>query len=259
MPQAMTRKVTGVLDAALVKPRTESIPTAIIDRFKALEDLSGTVSDVLDQLGIRGVVGASILCPTIPTARIVGTAVTVRNVPQDLVSTQSLGTNENRMTEVEGINMADPGDVLVIQGLRDISNMGGIMASLAQRQKMEGAVVDGGVRDVGQSRRIGFPIWSRDISPITGKWRCVTVEVNGAVSIAGIAVRPGDLVIADETGTCFVPRKLVEQVLPLAEAITVKERNVMREMEEQPASTCRRWPQNCFCAMRCGRRWLSRS
>ena len=230
MQQATTRKVTGVLDAALVKPRAESIPTAIIDRFKALEDLSGTVSDVLDQLGIRGVVGASILCPTIPTARIVGTAVTVRNVPQDLVSTQSLGANENRMTEVEGINMADPGDVLVIQGLRDISNMGGIMASLAQRQKMEGAVVDGGVRDVGQSRRIGFPIWSRDISPITGKWRCVTVEVNGAVSIAGIAVRPGDLVIADETGTCFVPRKLVEQVLPLAEAITLKERNVMREM-----------------------------
>ena len=62
-------------------------------------------------------------------------------------------------------------------------------------------MVDGGVRDVGQSRSIGFPIWSRDISPITGKWRCVTVEVNGPVSIAGLAVRPGDLVIADERRT----------------------------------------------------------
>jgi regulator of RNase E activity RraA len=135
------------------------------------------------------------------------------------------------MTEIEGINQGEPGDVLVIQGLRHISNMGGIMASLAKRQGLVGAVVDGGVRDVGQSRRIGFPVWSRDISPITGKWRCVTVEVNGPVSIAGIAVRPGDLVIADETGTCFVPQELITKVLPLAEDVTLKEREIMRELD----------------------------
>ena len=139
--------------------------------------------------------------------RIVGPAVTVRNVPQELDPLQSVTGNDNRMTEIEGINAGDPGDVLVIQGLRDTSNMGGIMASLAKRQGLAGAVVDGGVRDVGQSRRIGFPVWSRDVSPITGKWRCVTVEVNGTVNVAGIAVRPGDLVIADETGTCFVPQQ----------------------------------------------------
>ncbi len=87
---------------------------------------------------------------------------------------------------------------------------------------------------------MGFPIWSRDISPITGKWRCVTVEVNGTVAIAGIPVRPGDLVIADETGTCFVPQRLIETVLPLAEAITMKEREVMREIDGGiPIPPCR--------------------
>lgn len=231
MSSTSARKPTGVLPPEWIRPPVPRVPRATIERFLALEDLSGTVSDVLDKLGYRGVVGASILIPTISTARIVGTAVTVRNVPQDLDPVTSQGTNENRMTEVEGINQADAGDVLVIQGVRNVSNMGGIMASLSKRQGLAGAVVDGGVRDVGQSRSIGFPIWSRDISPITGKWRCVTVEVNGPVSIAGLAVRPGDLVIADETGTCFVPHRLVDEVLPLAEAITHKERAVMRELD----------------------------
>ena len=224
------RQPSGVLPAEWIRAPAPRVRREVIERFLALEDLSGTVSDVLDGLGYRGVVGASILLPTLTDARIVGPAVTVRNVPQDLDPVDSLRTAENRMTEIEGINQAEPGDVLVIQGVRDVSNMGGIMASLAHRQGLVGAVVDGGVRDVGQSRRIGFPVWSRDISPITGKWRCVTVEVNGPVAIAGLAVRPGDLVIADETGTCFVPHRLIDQVLPLAETITHKEREVMREL-----------------------------
>ncbi|MCL4760828.1 MAG: RraA family protein [Burkholderiales bacterium] len=231
MQASSPRKATGVLPAEWIRPPAPRVPRATVERFLALEDLSGTVSDVLDGLGYRNVVGASILLPTIATARIVGPAVTVRNVPQDLDAVQSHHTGDNRMTEIEGINQADAGDVLVIQGVRDVSNMGGIMASLAHRQGLAGAVVDGGVRDVGQSRRIGFPVWSRDVSPITGKWRCVTVEVNGPVAIAGVPVRPGDLVIADETGTCFVPHALIDKVLPLAESITHKERALMREID----------------------------
>ncbi len=230
MQQGNQRPTCGLHPAGVVKPRGPSVDRAIIERFLALEDLSGTISDVLDKLGVRGVVGASILIPTLPQQRIVGPAVTVRNVPQDLDPLQSVSGNDNRMTEVEGIQAADAGDVLVIEGVRDTSNMGGIMATLCQRQQLAGAVVDGGVRDVGQSRRIGFPIWSRDISPITGKWRCVTVEVNGAVSIAGLAVRPGDLVVADETGTCFVPHHLIEKVLPMAEDITHKERKILQDI-----------------------------
>jgi regulator of RNase E activity RraA len=226
------RKPTGVLPAESIRPPAPRVSGAVIERFLALEDLSGTVSDVLDSLGYRAVVGASILRPTLPEKRIVGCAITVRNVAQDLDPLQSQSTGANRMTEIEGINQCDPGDVLVVQGVRDVSNMGGIMATLAHRQKIAGAIVDGGVRDVGQSRRIGFPIWSRDISPITGKWRCVTVEINGPVAIAGVPVRPGDLVIADETGTCFVPHALIDEVLPIAEAITLTERALLRQLGE---------------------------
>jgi len=207
------------------------IQQVVIDRFLALEDLSGTISDVLDKLGISGTVGSSILVPTLPASRIVGTAVTVRNIPQEVSSFQSATAGKNRMAEVEGIYQADPGDVLVIQGLEDVSNMGGIMATLAKRQKIAGAVVDGGIRDVGQSRRIDFPVWSRDMSPITGKWRCNTVEINGQVNIAGVSVRAGDLVIADETGTCFVPQAMVMRVLEMAEKITEIEAQIIKEID----------------------------
>jgi len=231
MQTPSARKPTGVLPRDLIRPSGPRAPRETIARFLALEDLAGTVSDVLDKLAIRGAVGASILQPTLAGARIVGPAVTVRNVPQALDPYKSASMKAQLMTEIEGVNQGDPGDVMVIQGLRDISNMGGIIASLAHRQGLAGAVVDGGVRDVGQSRRIGFPVWSRDISPVTGKWRCETVEVNGTVHVAGIGVRPGDLVIADETGTCFVPHHLISQVLELAEEVTRSEREFMRQLE----------------------------
>jgi regulator of RNase E activity RraA len=147
----------------------------------------------------------------------------VRNTPQPADPYAAVNGNDNMMCEVEGIHQADPGDVLVIQGLEDISNMGGIMATCCTRQKLAGAVVDGGIRDVGHSRKLGFPIWSKDISPITGKWRCVTQEINGTVEVFGLSVTPGDLVVADETGICFVPQDIILEVLELCEAADAKE------------------------------------
>ena len=203
----------------------------IVERLKRLEDLTGTIADIFDQLGLRGAIGASRLRPTIGDARIVGTAVTVRNVAARQDPHISATTNNFLMAEVEGIHQAGPGDVLVIEGVPDISNMGGIVASLAAKQGMAGAVVDGGVRDIAHSRRIGFPIWSKDISPITGKWRCITEEVNCAVNIGDVTVYPGDLVVADETGVCFVPRDKVEEVVAKAELLTQKEEDILKRID----------------------------
>jgi regulator of RNase E activity RraA len=217
------RGAAGRIADEKIGPEPKRATQEVIERFKSLADLAGTVSDALDELGIVGCVGASELRPTIPDRRIVGCAITVRNAPQRRDPHINVTENHNLMTEVEGINQADPGDVLVIEGLRHISNMGGIMATTAKRQGLAGAVVDGGVRDVGHSRSLGFPIWSRDISPVTGKWRIVTEEINVPVTIAGIKVHPGDLVVADETGVCFVPQDLIAEVLKRCEAADKKE------------------------------------
>ena len=100
--------------------------------------------------------------------------------------------------------------MLVVQGLPNVSSLGGPPASVGKRQGEIGAVVDGGVRDVDHSRAIGYPIWSGSVTPITGKWRVETAGVNVAVKIAGITVNPGDIVLADECGVSL-SRKAVPQ------------------------------------------------
>jgi 4-hydroxy-4-methyl-2-oxoglutarate aldolase len=194
------------------------LDASILAGFRALGDLTGTVSDALDECGIAGVVPASVLKPTDASARIVGQAVTVLNRK----SAQRRKTSG--LADIEAHNLAQPGDVLVVQGVAGISSMGGVMASVGKRQGEIGAVVDGAVRDVDHSRSIGYPIWSTGVSPITGKWRIETIAVNAPVRIAGIDVGPGDLVIADECGVCFVPFSIAAQVLAVAQRLAASEK-----------------------------------
>jgi regulator of RNase E activity RraA len=195
---------------------TPKPPNGIIEGFQALGDATGIVSDVMDELGITGVVGASVLKPTIPGACIVGTALTVRNIVQREHVYETARRHVNKMAEFEAHNLARPGDVVVIDGVAGISNMGGISAQTGKRQGERGGIVFGGVRDIAHSRRIGYPVWATEITPVTGKWRIETIEVNGEIEVAGIRVAPGDIVLADDTGVCFIPRARAAEVLEIA-------------------------------------------
>ena len=81
------------------------------------------------------------------------------------------------------------------------------------------------MRDVDHSRGSGYAIWSRSVSPITGKWRVKTVAVNKPVTICGVTVNPGDLVLADETGVCFIPRVRAADVLARVREIAENEKD----------------------------------
>lgn len=213
----------GFLPDQRIGAQPKTIDPSIIERFGRLSDLTGTISDILDGKGIDGAIAASRLRPTIANARIIGRAITVRNVPHRSSIHRAATEGDNRMAEIEAMHQASPGDVLVIQGVPEVSNLGGVMSTIAKHNGIVGAIVDGGIRDVGQSRGIGFPVWSKNISPMTGKWRCMTEEINKTVHVGAVSVRPGDLVVADETGICFVPQDLVEEVLGMCEAAQEKE------------------------------------
>jgi 4-hydroxy-4-methyl-2-oxoglutarate aldolase len=213
------KRLTGRIAAENIRllavPRP---PAGAVERFMALGDPTGIVSDTMDELGIpAGVIGASVLKPTIPGSTIVGPALTVRNILARIDPLEGARDHVNRMAEFEAHNLAQPGDVLVIQGVADVSNMGGISAQTGKRQGEVGAIVEGGVRDIAHSRAVGYPVWASDITPVTGKWRLETVEINGAIEIGRVRVAAGDLVIADDTGVCFIPRDLVLEVLEAAE------------------------------------------
>lgn len=198
----------------------------IIEGFLALEDLTGTTSDSLDECGIGGAVPATTLRPTDPAARIVGRALTVlnRKSPER--------RKVSGLADIEAHNLAQPGDVLVVEGVAGISSMGGVSASIGKRQGEIAAIVDGAVRDIDHSRRIGYPIWSAGVSPITGKWRIETMAVNQPVHIAGVEVEPGDLVLADECGVCFIPLARAAEVLGVAQRLAASEARRLEKLGE---------------------------
>ena len=214
MTVRLTGKIAAERIAALDFPRPSQ---DIIDAFKTIGCDTSMVSDVMDKLGLVGAIGASDLVPTIHGQPIVGPAITVKHEPLrgDGNPNQRAAAGFNGMAEMEAHNLAQPGDVVVIQGVAGLSNMGGVSSTIAQRQGIVGAIVDGGIRDLNLSREIGFPKWATEVSPITGKWRIQTTEINGPVNICGLRVNPGDLIVADDTGVCVIP---IEHAAAVAES-----------------------------------------
>jgi 4-hydroxy-4-methyl-2-oxoglutarate aldolase len=211
------KKLTGRVPADCI--RRLDIPRlgpALLDQLRALEDLTGTLSDAMDDLGLFAALPASALRPAMPGQRVVGQAVTVRNTERSDTVTVAAAGKAGRMGEHEAYNLAEPGDVVVIEGVHGVSNMGGQSATLAHRSGCAGAVIDGSHRDPQASAACGFPIWSRGLTPITGKWRLQTVEINGRVRIGGVMVDAGDVVAADDAGIVFLPFARVAEILARA-------------------------------------------
>ena len=210
--------------------RFARVANEILDEFLTFDDLTTTVSDALDALGIRGVVAGSHLPGLISGSRIAGTATTVRSIPERKTTTQGYNDKDIiKMSTRESYYLGEPRDVLVCDfgGNLDVSNMGGQSATVAKSRNFSGAIVNGAVRDVSTIRKLGFPVWAKGITPMTGKFRMEAVEMNGPVTVHDVAVYPGDLVLADESGVCFVPPEHVGYVLEQLRSVA-KEEEVMR-------------------------------
>ena len=124
------KKLTGKIARERIRlMETPRPPEGIIEGYRALGDASGIISDVMDELGVTGVVGAAALKPTIAGACIVGPALTVRNIVQREHVYETARQHVNKMAEFEAHNLARPGDVVVIDGVAGTSNMGGISAN----------------------------------------------------------------------------------------------------------------------------------
>ena len=153
--------------------------------------------------------------PVEPGARMVGPAVTVKEVSGDVGtytdSDFSIGTV---------IESTEPGDILVFDNAgKEISTWGGLATTAATERGVAGAVIDGGCRDADQTIEIGFPIFSRHITPTPARTRIKILEVNGVVYCGETRVCPGDIIVADRTGVVVVPRQKAAEILKRAEAL----------------------------------------
>ncbi len=198
--------------AAVDIDRPDPAPLAELAK---VADLSSAVSDALDQLGVGGGVGASTLAPVAAGQRVIGPAITIRYVSEEAGQGALAARGERaRLADRDLYNVGCSGDVAVFDcgGFTGASVMGGLSAAWARRVQIAGCVVDGAVRDVGSIREEGVQVWSRGVTPVSGKHRVQAIEINGTVTLAGLVVRPGDVVAADDTGVCVFPAEQLEAV-----------------------------------------------
>ena len=133
------------------------------------------------------------------------------------------------------LDEAAPGSVLVyvLEDGLEIAGMGNLMATTAKVRGLAGAVIDGAARDVGEVTEIGFPIFSRAISPATSVGRYVSVAKQIPVKCAGILVSPGDYIVGDLDGVMVVPKSAIDKVIALLKQYDDKESKMIPIIKQE--------------------------
>jgi len=158
-------------------------------------------SILADVAGRRGTLDGRIQ-PLSPSMRLAGPAFTIE-----------VRAGDNLMIHA-AINMAQPGDILVIDGKADrtCALMGSIMINACKKVRLGGVVIDGAVRDTEELRELGFPVYAVCANP-NGPTKFVPGRINWPISCGGIAVRPGDLLVGDADGVVVVEREKAPSLL----------------------------------------------
>jgi 4-hydroxy-4-methyl-2-oxoglutarate aldolase len=204
-------------------------PTEIINILKNKVNSTGNIADAVEEAtGQRGFMTHD-MKPIFKT-KIVGPAATALLRP---VLRTDKRTYRNYALEI--LDESEAGSVLiyVLEDGLEIAGMGNLMATTAKVRGLAGAVIDGAARDVEEVTEIGFPIFSRAISPATSVGRYVSVAKQIPVKCAGIMVKPGDYIVGDLDGVVVVPQEAAEKVVEFLKLYDDKESKMIPIIKEE--------------------------
>jgi 3-hexulose-6-phosphate synthase/6-phospho-3-hexuloisomerase len=173
------------------------------------------ISDAMKRFGaMRG------LLPLVKGVRVAGRAFTVK----------TLGGDWGKV--VKAVDLAGRGDMIVVdaQGV-EIAVWGELATLSAMKRGIKGVVIDGAARDVDDIRRLRFPVWARHITPNAGEPHGHG-ELKAEVNCCGVAVRPGDIIVADEIGAVVIPQEKAHDILQKAKEVAKKEERYKEEIKK---------------------------
>jgi RraA family protein len=181
-----------------IRTRFERTSKELVEAARALP-----AAILADVYGRRGTLHGRI-APLSPTMQVAGPAITVEVRPGD-----------NLMIHA-ALAIAQPGDVIIVDGKGDqtCALIGEIMTTQAQQAGLAGMVLDAAVRDVEALRANGFPVFSAGANP-AGPTKFVPGRLNWPISVAGVTVNPGDLIVGDADGVVVIERSRVAEMIEL--------------------------------------------
>ena len=222
---AGTIGIAGWADTPMTAADYTAHPQEMVDAYRHVE--AASVSDAMEQLLHEKRYMSHRMQAIFPT-KFAGTAVTVL-----------LKREENRDPDaltgmLKAIDSGGTGSVYVmtVQDGADIAGMGGLMGTAMAARGYAGAVVDGGVRDIPQLKRIQFPVYALGPVPSTsvGHYRFAGADIS--IVCDGVEVNPGDIIVADQDGVVVVPKAHAADILIKAQALDNSEHSMYPFIEK---------------------------
>jgi RraA family protein len=179
--------------------RNRKVSADAVERFKELP--VANVSDVMSRMFAAG----PRLRPMHGGGVLAGPAVTVKQRPGD------------NLLIHKAIDMAEPGDVVVVDAGGDLTNalIGELMVAHAQRRGLAGIVLNGAVRDIAAIRAGSFPVYAAGVTH-RGPYKDGPGEINVSIAIDGMVIEPGDLILGDDDGLVCVSFADIESIYAAA-------------------------------------------
>jgi len=195
----------------------------MVEKFIAMKNVLSLSCVVADSQQRDNVMNSYMKMRTV-NKKIIGPALTVKIDTGDLVDCLDI------------FCVAKPGDVIVVDafGETETSIWGGLMSGLCKAAGVVGAIVDGAIRDTDESTLLEFPVVSKSVVPRSThspySQRMDPIKINIPVICAGVIVKPGDLIIADEIGVTVVPQENWEEVYIKAKQQAEREEETRAEI-----------------------------
>ena len=212
-------------DAAKTASDYNADPVAMVEAYRHVE--AASVSDAIEQLYHQKRYMSHHMQSIFPT-KFAGTALTVKLIKQENQDPDALAGM------LQAIDAGGAGSVYVMQveDGADIAGMGGLMGTAMFSRGFSGAVVDGGVRDLPQLKRIGFPVYSTGSVPSTSVGHYRFGGVNIPVDCDGVKVNANDIIVADQDGVVVVPREHAAEILIRAQQLDNSEHSMYPFIEK---------------------------